>query len=180
MRVPDYSKCRKREGRGLKIHHFAECPFQITPNQCPNTIFASSVSGEGASKPGGQGQLPSFNFITKIIFVYFCSHFMQKNAEADPEGGEGGSSPGKIFRLKDVNFLDSFLQVFCWLQFTGRCSLITNHNAFRANIQRYTCSKLYWLRSPDTYHYQIKLLYLYSQNKRYSEPPSSAKYRVIY
>ena len=62
--------------------------------------------------------------------------------EADPEGGEGGSSPGQIFRIKDVNFFDSFLQVFCRLQSTGRCSLITNHKAFRANIKRHTCSKL--------------------------------------
>ena len=64
------------------------------------------------------------------------------DAEADPEGGEGGSSPGQIFRIKDVNFLDSFLQVFYRLQVTGRCSLITNHKAFRAYIQRHTCSKL--------------------------------------
>ena len=45
-------------------------------------------------------------------------------AEVDLEGGEEGSSSGRIFRIKDVKFLDSFLQVFCRLQFTERCSLI--------------------------------------------------------
>ena len=55
---------------------------------------------------------------------------MRYITEADPEGGEGGSSTGQIFKIKDVYFLDSFLQVFCRLQFTGRCSLITNHKAF--------------------------------------------------
>ena len=100
-------------------------------------------------------------------------------------GGDGGSSPGQIFRIKDLNFLDSFLQIFCRLQLTGRCPLITNHKAFQANIKRLHVLKasLTNLLTPchrNTYHYQIKLSYLYSQNKRYSEPHSSANYTVIY
>ena len=58
-------------------------------------------------------------------------------------GGRRGLEPPSDFQDKGCKFfLDSFLQVFCWLQFTRRCSLITNHKAFRANIQRYMCSKL--------------------------------------
>ena len=117
--------------------------------------------------------------------LILISYFILCCAEADPEGGEGGSSPGQTFRTKDVNFLDSFLQVFCRLHFTGRCSLITNHKTFRANIQRHTCSKLlrriYWLHVTGILIIiRLKLLYLYSQNKRCSEPPSSSNYTVIY
>ena len=92
-------------------------------------------------------------------------------------GGEGGSSPGQIFRIKDLNFLDSFLQIFCQLQVTGRCSLITNH---KLHVLKASLTNLLAPCHRNTYHYQIKLLYLYSQNKRYSEPHSSANYTVIY
>ena len=62
-------------------------------------------------------------YIVSVFFVILAP-------EADPEEDEGGSSPGQIFRTKDANFLDSFLQVFCWLQFTGRYFLIqiTRHS----------------------------------------------------
>ena len=86
---------------------------------------------------------------------------------------------------------------FCWLEFTGIhfvCQslftiTITKQNIFRAPLPvEYSNAQvlkapLQNLQAPihhNTYHHHIKLLYILSQNKRYSEPPFPVNSMVIY